>query len=162
MREIVPPTIRPYQPTDADACRPCVVELQDSEREFDSRLRIGESMADDYFQQMHARCRDHAGTILVAEHADAVVGLVMVLARVPFEELDEPPGDYALVAELVVRAGFRGLGIGRALLKAAERYAREAGAGELRIRVLSDNRTARQLYLNDGFVPYLETLTKPL
>ena len=50
---------------------------------------------------MHARCRNYAGTILVAEHEKAIAGLVMVLTRVPFE-LDEPPGDYALVAELVV------------------------------------------------------------
>lgn len=156
------PTIREYQHADGDACRACVVELQDAERQLDPRLRTGESMADEYLRHMHARCHDHAGTILVAEHADAVVGLVMVLTRVPFEALDEPPGDCALVAELVVRAGVRGLGIGRALLQAAERHARESGATELRIGVLSNNRAARQLYLAEGFAPYLETLAKPL
>ena len=162
MRDVVTSRIREYQHADRDACRTCVVELQDAERLLDPRLRSGDSMADEYLRQMHARCRDYAGTILVAEHGDGIAGLVMVLTRVPFESLDEPPGDCALVAELVVRAGSRGHGIGRALLRAAERLAHESGATELRIGVLSTNLPARQLYLAEGFAPYSEILAKPL
>ncbi|HEY2853433.1 MAG TPA: GNAT family N-acetyltransferase [Gemmatimonadaceae bacterium] len=119
-------------------------------------------MADEYLAQMHVHCREHAGAIFVAERLDEIVGLVMVLAHVPFEALDEPPGDYALVAELVVRRGFRRMGIARTLLDAAERYAEDAGALELRIVVLSQNGAARTLYLREGFAPYKETLTKAL
>lgn len=155
-------TIRRYQPSDELACRACVVELQDAERRVDARLRPGESMADEYLAQMHERCRDYAGALFVAEHVGRIVGLVMVLARVPFESLDDPPGDYALVAELVVRHEFRRRGIGQALLDAAERYARGTGASELQIMVLSQNRAARTLYLREGFKPYKETLAKPL
>ena len=154
--------IRPYEPGDESACRACVVQLQDAERQFDQRLRPGESMADDYFAQMHVHCRDYAGALLVAQRPSEIVGFVMVLAQVPFESLDEPPGHYALVAELLVRVGFRRMGIGRALLDAAERYARDAGARELRIDVLSENRPARNLYLREGFTSYKETLSKPL
>ena len=154
--------IRRYEPGDELACRACVVELQDAERQLDPRLRPGESMADEYLAQMHKHCRDYAGTIFLAEYAGEVVGLAMVLTRVPFEWLDEPPGDYALVAELVVRDGYRRRGIARALLDVAERYARQAGASELRIDVLSENEPARQLYLREGFTPYKETLNKPL
>lgn len=154
--------IRAYQPQDEVACRACVVELQDAERQIDPRLRPGDSMADAYLAQMHNYCRDHGGAIFLAEEAGEVVGLVMVLARVPFEHLDEPPGHYALVAELVVREGFRRRGIARALLDVAERYARDAGAPELRIDVLSENDPARTLYLRQGFAPYKETLTKAL
>jgi len=64
--------------------------------------------------------------------------------------------------ELVVRVAARGLGIGRALLQAAERHARESEATELRVGVLSSNRSARQLYLDEGFAPCVETLAKPL
>src|SRR5262249_34332819 len=103
-----------------------------------------------------------AGTIFVAELADVVVGLVMILTRVPFESLDEPPGTYALVAELVVRTGFRGQGIGRTLLRAAERHALDSGAHDLRIGVLSTNLPARRLYTDEGFSPYSEILSKPL
>ena len=139
-----------------------MVELQDSERAIDQRLRPGESMVDAYLEQMHVHCRDNAGAIFVAERAGAIVGLVMVLSRVPFESLDDPPGTYALVAELVVRDGFRRQGIARALLDRAERYACDHGASELRIMVLSENTPARSLYLREGFAPYKETLAKPL
>lgn len=162
MSDVLTPTIRPYRHGDDDACRACVVELQDAERELDPRLRSGDSMADDYLRHMHARCRDYAGTILVAELAGAIVGLTMVLTDVPFEALDEPPGHYALVAELVVRAGSRGHGVGRALLHAAERVAHQSDATELRIGVLSNNLPARQLYIDEGFAPYSEILAKPL
>lgn len=139
-----------------------MVELQEAERALDQRLRPGESMVDEYLAQMHVHCRDFAGAIFVADRGGEVIGLVMVLARVPFETLDEPPGSYALVAELVVREGFRHEGIARALLDTAERYARDAGAPELRIIVLSQNTPARSLYLRQGFESYKETLAKPL
>jgi ribosomal protein S18 acetylase RimI-like enzyme len=154
--------VRPYAPSDKAGCRACVVELQDEERRFDSRLRHGESMVDEYFAQMQRHCRDYAGALFVAERRCKIVGLVMVLAHVPFEALDEPPGDYGLVAELVVRDGFRRAGIARALLDTAERFARDAGSSELRIVVLHQNTPARTLYLREGFAPYKETLTKSL
>ena len=105
--------IRPYEPGDEAGCRACMVELQDSERKFDPRLRPGESMVDAYLAQMHVYRRDYAGALFVAERLGEIVGLVMVLAHVPFEGLDEPSGDYALVAELVVREGFRRSGVAR-------------------------------------------------
>jgi ribosomal protein S18 acetylase RimI-like enzyme len=154
--------IRPYEPGDGPACRACIVELQDAERRYDQRLRSGDSMADAYIAQMHAHCRNYQGTIFLAERSGVIVGLVMVLAHVPFEALDEPPGDYALVAELVVRDGYRRLGIARALLDTAERYARANRASELRIVVLSENLPARNLYGRHGFTPYKETLAKSL
>jgi len=154
--------IRSIRNGDEEACRACVVELQDAEREIDSRLLPGEIMADGYLREMHTRCARHAGAIFVAERDGVILGLVMVLARVPFESLDEPPGDYAIVAELVVRDGYRRQGIGAALLRAAEEYAREAGAPELRIAVLSRNHPARDLYLREGFRPYADTMTKRL
>ena len=154
--------IRRYAPADEAGCRACIVQRQEAERQIDSRLRRGEDVADEYLQQMHDRCLAYTGVILVAEAADEIVGLAMVLVRVPFENLDEPPGEYAIVAELVVRDTYRRRGIGAALLRAAERHAREAGASELRIGVLSGNYAARQLYTQEGFSPYLETLSKPL
>jgi ribosomal protein S18 acetylase RimI-like enzyme len=154
--------IRPYRDADESACRACIVERQDAERQFDARLRTGDEMADEYLEQMHTRCREWAGAILVAEQDDEVVGLTMVLARVPFESLDEPPGHSAWVAELVVRSGFRKRGIGTALLHSAQRHARDAGASELRIGVLSGNRPAAALYRREGFAPYSETLAKML
>ena len=100
--------------------------------------------------------------IFVLEVNGFVAGFTVVFSRVPFERLDEPPGDYALVSELLVRREYRRRGYARALLSHAERCATSRGATELRIGVLSDNAPARSLYLDVGFTPDLETLTKQL
>jgi ribosomal protein S18 acetylase RimI-like enzyme len=91
-----------------------------------------------------------------------VVGFAAVLTRVPYEGLDDPPGEYALVSDLAVREPFRRRGIGGALLAGAEGVAAAAGAAELRIAVLVGNDEAGRLYRSAGFVPYLETLAKRL
>jgi ribosomal protein S18 acetylase RimI-like enzyme len=70
------------------------------------------------------------------------------------------PGHYALVTDLVVLEPYRGRGIGCQLLRRAEAFIRDAGASELRIGVLADNRAARRLYLDAAFVPHLEILVK--
>jgi ribosomal protein S18 acetylase RimI-like enzyme len=155
-------TIRPFRPDDEPACRTCIVELQEAERAIDTRLRRGEDMADEYLCQMHERCAQYDGTIIVAEGDRSVLGLALLLACVPFESLDEPLGTYALVAELIVLERARRRGIGRALLAAAEEVAVSKRATELRIAVLSGNTSARRLYRNYGFLPYIETLAKPL
>ena len=154
--------IRAWRSADEVACRACIVELQEAERQIEPRLRPGEEMADEFLQQAHARCREHDGAILVAEAGGAIAGLVIVLGHVPFEGLDEPPGDCAVVSDLIVRHAFRGRAIGAALLREAERHARAVGARELRIGVLSANLPARNLYLREGFAPYNETLTMTL
>jgi ribosomal protein S18 acetylase RimI-like enzyme len=155
-------TVREYRDDDDAAIRACIVELQEFERRIDDRLRPGESMAADYLGQMLDRCRECAGTILVAEYAGAVAGFAAILTRVPFESLDDPPGDYAIVTDLVVRDGFRRRGLATALLAEAERRARAAAATELRIGVLSANESATRLYRSAGFAPYSETLAKRL
>jgi len=109
---------------------------------------------------MLEECRQYAGQIFVLEVDGAVAGFTTVYTRVPFDRLDEPPGDYAIIAELLVRREYRRRGYARALLAHGERYAAAQGATELRIGVLSDNTAARALYLDYGFRPYIETLSK--
>jgi ribosomal protein S18 acetylase RimI-like enzyme len=128
---------------------------------IDGRLRPGRSIASDYLGAMLEDCRRYAGEILVLDADGAVVGFATVLARVPFERLEEPPGEYAVVSQPVVRRAERRRGHARALLSQAERHAASLGAAELRIAVSSANSPARALYHDVGFRPYLETLTKP-
>lgn len=152
--------IRAFRTGDGASLRDCIAELQDAERAIDGRLRAGRAIASDYLDAMLDECDRYAGQIFVLEIDGAVAGFTTVYTRVPFERLDEPPGDYAIVAELLVRREFRRRGHARALLTHAERFAASAGAAELRIGVLSDNTSARTLYLDFGFKPYLETLSK--
>jgi GNAT superfamily N-acetyltransferase len=152
--------IREYRHDDATAVRRCVVELQEHERTIDPRLPPGEAMADDYWDRLQARGKQANGRVFVAEMDGAVVGFAAVVAAEPFTELDEPPGTYGLLTDLVVLASHRGGGIGRQLIQRAEAFVRAAGASELRIGVLSENVAARTLYLESGFVPHLEIFTK--
>jgi GNAT superfamily N-acetyltransferase len=154
--------VREYRDTDAAAIRACIVELQESERRIEPRLRPGTAMAAEYFTQMLDRCRAYAGRIFVAECGDQIAGFATVFARMPFEELDDPPGEYALVSDLIVLKPFRRRGYGRALLHAVERFAVEEGARELRIGVLSANDVARRLYVRSGFDSHIEVLAKRL
>ena len=58
------------------------------------------------------------------------------------------------VHDLVVHADWRGRGLGRALLAAAERAARERGCCKLTLEVLSGNAAARAAYRACGFAAY--------
>jgi ribosomal protein S18 acetylase RimI-like enzyme len=156
------PLIRAYRDGDDASLLDCIAELQDAERAIDARLRRGRAIAPDYLVAMLEECRQWAGQIFLLEVDGAVAGFTTVYTHVPFERLDEPPGDYAIVAELLVRREYRRRGYARALLAHGERYAASQGATELRIGVLSDNTAARALYLDYGFRPYIETLAKPL
>ena len=117
-------------------------------------------MADEYLAQTLVRCDDFSGRIFICECEGVVAGFTTVLTRMPFLELDDPPGEFALVTDLVVLDHFRRRGFGRALLDAAERYARDQGATELRIGVLSANHGAKRLYGAAGFGNHAEVLTK--
>ena len=154
--------VREYRSKDAPLVRRCIVELQDFERAIDPRLRPGESMADAYWEQLQARCAAKNGRVFVGEVDGTIAGFVAVLAREEFVELDDPPGHFAFVTDLVVMPPYRNQGVGRRLLTEAEAFARAAGAHELRIGVLAGNIAARHLYLAAAFVPHLEILTKRL
>jgi ribosomal protein S18 acetylase RimI-like enzyme len=155
-------SIREYRSEDAAGVRQCIVELQDFERRVDERLRPGESIARPFLEHILQQCAECAGTILVAEHAGLVVGFATILTKVPYRELDDPPGTYALLSDLVVREHARRKGIGEALLREAEHRTRRAAASVLRVGVLSGNHDAMRLYERVGFKPYLLTMEKRL
>ena len=86
------------------------------------------------------------GTLLVAEAEGRVVGFVAVVrgGRASSAHV----GDVGLT----VAASHRGRGVGRALMLAAEDWARKAGVERLTLTVFAHNERARRLYASLGYV----------
>ncbi|HET6602745.1 MAG TPA: GNAT family N-acetyltransferase [Xanthomonadaceae bacterium] len=66
------------------------------------------------------------------------------------------------VSDLVVAKGWDGRGIGRALLRFAEDFAREHRCERLTLAVFPGNENARKLYESEGYGVELVRMAKPL
>lgn len=154
--------IREYDPAaDYPALRACFVELQAWERQFEPSMPEPEDAADPYLADMLARCAASGGHVFVAEHDGAVAGFVCLLAKVG-PDLDESTAPYAYVSDLVVRAAYRGRGIGRRLMAAAEQAARAAQSKRLKVGVLAANKRTFDFYRAGGFRAHTIGLVKNL
>ncbi|MFF7727839.1 GNAT family N-acetyltransferase [Streptomyces sp. NPDC008001] len=85
---------------------------------------------------------------LVAESGGRVAGYVRLMPATPLAA----NAHVRQIQGLAVDDAFRGLGIARALLRAAADEARRQGATRLTLRVLGHNAPARSLYASEGFV----------
>jgi ribosomal protein S18 acetylase RimI-like enzyme len=154
--------IRDYNPAaDYPALHACFVELQAWEQSLEPALPAPEDAADPYLAEIFRNCVESSGRIFLAETDGALVGFVCVLAKA-LPSADEGIEPYAYISDLVVRAAYRGRGIGRALMVRAESFAREMGAGKLKVGVLVRNETAHAFYRGGGFRDYTVQLVKPL
>ncbi|HEY3336550.1 MAG TPA: GNAT family N-acetyltransferase [Candidatus Limnocylindrales bacterium] len=63
---------------------------------------------------------------------------------------------------IAVLEGWRGQGIGSALMRAAERWARDRGLDVLDLDVATPNEGGRRLYERLGYARVAETMVKPL
>lgn len=102
------------------------------------------------------------GLLLVAEMDGVAAGMAEVVLR------PEPPDHQILVprrtAEVhtVVLDRYRGLGVGRALLAAAEQTAKDRGVESLLAVVFAPNQDAVGFYASAGFSPHGTLLAKDL
>lgn len=142
--------------------RQCLIELQDFERGLDRRMPAGNDIAGPYVERMLERCAQCGGRILVAEVDGEVVGYVTILPKVKSEEIQDGNLEYGLIPDLIVTEEFRGGGIGKQLLAAAEAYARKCRVKWLRIGVLAKNGPPQKLYASAGFAPQYIELEKAL
>ncbi len=142
--------------------RACLVELQDYERRLDPRMPAGADIADAYTALMFERCKQCGGRVFVAEIDSEVVGYATILPKVRSEDLVDGDLEYGLISDLVVIEEYRGHGLGRKLLQAAENYARSCRVAWLRIGVLAQNQLPHDLYVSAGFSPRYIELEKKL
>ena len=97
-------------------------------------------------------------TLLVAERAARITGLVHVLIR---ETRDIPivvPRRYAVIDNLVVAEDSRRAGVGRALMQAAHHWAQEQGVEQVELGVWEFNQGALAFYQELGYRTALRRL----
>jgi ribosomal protein S18 acetylase RimI-like enzyme len=154
--------IRDYDPAkDYPALRACFVELQAWEQGLEPGLPAPDDAADPYLAEVFRNCADHSGRIFLAETDGALVGFVCVLAKA-LPSADDGIEPYAYISDLIVRAAYRGRGIGRALMMRAETFAREFGTEQIKVGVLVRNEGTHAFYRANGFRDYTVQLVKPL
>ena len=90
---------------------------------------------------------DDGTRLLIAEAAERRVGFALVEELRDYFSLER----HGHVGILAVTAGAEGLGVGGALLRAAESWARDRGFRTLTLNVFSGNRHARDVYEHLGF-----------
>ena len=92
-------------------------------------------------------------TVLVAQSEEGVVGLAVLVTRVPSGFAGAVPRKVIEVDNLVVRADQRGRKVGRRLLAAAVEWSRQRRATHVEVSVHDFNRDAQRFYENFGFLP---------
>lgn len=97
-------------------------------------------------------------TVLVAQSEEGVVGLAVLVTRVPSGFAGAVPRKVVELDNLVVRADQRGRKIGRRLLAAAVEWARQRRATHVEVAVHDFNRDARHFYENFGFLSSVNRL----
>lgn len=85
--------------------------------------------------------------VVVAEHDEAMLGFIAVHAMARFEHDDR----IVRILALVVDAGARERGVGRALMGEAERFGREVGAAFVELTAGHHRPEARHLYESLGY-----------
>jgi len=96
--------------------------------------------------------------VLLAFADDAAIGIAVCFAG--FSTFRARP--LLNIHDLAVLPEYRGKGVGRALLQAAEDYARRQGCCRLTLEVLENNAGAQALYRSFGFDDAARFLVKPL
>jgi ribosomal protein S18 acetylase RimI-like enzyme len=99
--------------------------------------------------------------LLIAEGAEQrPMGFLFLERHRDYFSLEE----YGHIGMIAVAAEAEGLGAGAALMRAAERWARQHGFRRLTLNVFEHNTRARRVYEHFGFVPdtirYIKTLDR--
>ena len=96
--------------------------------------------------------------ILVAEEDEQIIGFVLV------QQLDTPPyacivpHRYTLLMDIVVSDLYRGQGIGRALIEEAKLWSKRRDSEYIELAVVSQNRSAIEIYKSLQFVEYTKIM----
>lgn len=158
----MPVAIRAATARDLDALLPIIDEVDALHREHLPHV----------FQDPHGPPRDRAYLlelladesyeVFVAEVEGEIVGFVQVNIRETPPIPILVPRRVAAVENLAVREEFRRMGIGRALMRHAQRWAEELGASEIELTVFEFNQAAVSFYHSLGYAASSRRMSKRL
>ena len=117
------------------------------------------AMSQKAFERMTRFVYTQGHRALIAERGGRALGFLLMLPDMPDESTLDPQ---AFIAYMAVEPSSRRSGVGAALLKAAERAAREYGAPYLALMVTEENSAARNLYEDSGYFTERRLLCKIL
>jgi ribosomal protein S18 acetylase RimI-like enzyme len=95
--------------------------------------------------------------VLVAEDESEIVGMSYGEVRVPSRFSDERALE---LSGVVVRTGYRGRGVGRALVQEAARFAGELGVEWVELKTFAPNQGAMAFWEGLGFTPRVVQMTQ--
>lgn len=149
-------TIEVANADDADAMADMWVELAADQRRHGSRLRADANRAAIHETMLRHGVTD---TAFVARRDGERVGFITFGASEGRYEQDTVRGT---VHNVYVREGARGMGVGSALLDAAESALRSMGVGTVTLEAMAENDAARSFYSRHGYTPHRVELEKPI
>jgi GNAT superfamily N-acetyltransferase len=132
---------------------PALVGMQADWRVFTPRPGFYDEVGAKYAEAIN----DADAVVLVAEDDEGeVVGMAYGEARTPSRFSDERALE---LSGVVVRAGYRGRGVGRELVAEAARFARDRGVSWVELKTFVPNRGAMAFWEDMGFEPRVVQLT---
>ncbi len=108
------------------------------------------------FRYREAMNNPDAVVLVVVDDEGEVVGMAYGEARTPSRFSDERALE---LSGVVVRAGYRGRGVGRELVAEAARFAAERQISWVELKTFAPNRGAMEFWENLGFTPRVLQLT---
>jgi ribosomal protein S18 acetylase RimI-like enzyme len=154
--------IRAATPQDYEALLPLFEEIDTLHRQqLPERFQkpVGPARERDFFLTALA---DGQTKFFVAEANGELVGHIHVVVR------DTPPvpilrpRHFVHVDEIVVKATYRGHGVGRLLMEHAEAWAKRNGATEIELGVYEFNHEAQEFYRDLGYATFSRRMNKNL
>lgn len=158
-------TLRPMGRTEFDAWRPRAVaeyandHARAGSMPADRALEMAEKQFTDLLPD-GPETRDHH--LLVPESDGAAIGVLWLYLPGDIPGATADGRQSAFVYDVEVAREMRGRGFGRAVMLAAERYARERGATSMRLHVFGENLVARRLYESLGYTATNISMAKSL
>lgn len=139
-----------------------IMELQRYEHAIEPDRRLDPAVGPEFLTVLKERMAAQNGVAWIAEADGAPAGWALCLEDAQEIYVEEAQRRYFVVQELFVEDAWRGKGVGRLLLAAAEAEARRRGFARLAIGVLDGNAQARSAYAAFGFRDASRWMMKPL